>query len=696
MNEIYKNVTNTFLPSIVIQNILLKEDKITVTYKAEPADGNQISNFTSDDYFKYLEVFINCGGDSYVTDTLSGLPATRIVTLPYENPINLVLNFDLGFNLASIKKDLNITDEQFSVIGRLNFLTTRNQISYPITDINTEVVDPVIDNGSEVPTIVTDYRKIADLNKIELKKPYLTPTGHETYFTSLGSSTYGKRLSTFIQFDFKNYLKYNSFFSDDNYDNFSLLLTISDNVQIIDKIKISRTNGKNIIFKSDNEKSILIKSNSDKVIFYFYEDFSYNNSVDKSYNVKIDYVDTTFLNFYNQQQNTGFFLDTNNKVNILKNNINIAKKFSDYEENFNKINPLYLLLNNDRFTNQFNNFYNSQTINYKTSFNIDITTNSIIDDVMAVINKFAKDKINDKDINQIKNDLSINENTNCTYSTYVSFLLSVDTIFSLIQKTISNSTLTKKQYVKVLPKIKTEIKDQYYIFDDLKFNNSIPTFSLSLFNDIIASSKRKDVTPKYFYNFGNLIIIDDNLDYGTDLYNSVLNYTSNLKTKTYPYSNQSLLFGEEILSQYSVSYHTALQKVDIIPKQSSTKPSQFSSELPQRKFLQTDKRLKLNDIKNLDSDVIDTIKQDNKLIHSLTLGKTFNKPEKTSIAPILQFFYYEEKDNNWKPINSSTELSGGVFVKVNQYVSNESILGASKIEKEKIHLDSNYFVLGKS
>lgn len=698
MNEIIKNTTNLFLPNIVIENILLQENNIIVTYKAEPVEQVSISNFTANDYFKYLEVFISCGGSSsFLIENLSQLPSTNTITLLYDSSINLFLNFDIGFNLPKLKNDLLVSDETFRAISSISFLNTRNQISYPITDTNGDVISSVVDSGIEVPTKVIDYRKITNLNNIILKEPYLKPEISEVYFTSLGSSTYGKKLSTFVEFDFKNYLKYNSFFSNDDYDNFSMLLTIEDNLQIIDKINISRINGNGINFVSTNEKSFKIKTGTDTVLFYFYEEFASNVEINKSYNIKIDYVDTTFLNFYYPQQNTGFFIDTINKFNILKNNINIAKKFSAYENDTNKINPLYLILDNDRFTNQFNNFYNLQVIKYSSSLNIDITTNSIIDDIIQVINKFVEVQVTQSEIDQLKIDLAITEDTNCTYSAYMSFFEIIDNIFDKIQKQyLLNSTLTKRQYVKKLPITKTEIKEQYYIFNDIVFNNSIPTFSLNTFKDIFVSSSLQTITPKYFYSFGNSLIIDNTLDYGTDVYTSVFDFTTKTKNKTRSKSNAEISFGEEILSQYGVSYSSALQTINFVPKQSTIKPSQFSADIPQKKFLQLNSKLTVNDIKNLDTDVIDTIKQDNRFIHSLTLGKTVDKPLPESIAPVLQFFYYQQEDKQWKIILSTTILVAGMLIKCVPLVTEESLLSASKIPKEKIHLDSNYFVLGKS
>lgn len=697
MNEIIKNTTNLFLPNIIIENILLQENNIIVTYKAEPVEQISISNFTANDYFKYLEIYIDCGEGAFPANIISQLPSTNTVSLPYKNSIELSLKFLIGFNIIKIKNDLSVNDNVFSVIETISFLTTPNKIVYPITDINGDVFNTVIDDGIEVPTKVIDYRKITNLNNVILKEPYLKPEINEVYFTSLGSSTYGKKLSTFVEFDFKNYLKYNSFFSNDNYDNFSMLLTIEDDLQIIDKINISRTNGNGINFVSTNEKSFRIKADTDKVLFYFYEEFASNTEINKSYNIKIDYVDTTFLNFYYLQQNTGFFIQTMNKFNILKNNINIAKKFSAYENDTNKINPLYLILDNDRFTNQFNNFYNLQVIKYNSSLSIDITTNSIIDDIVQVINKFAEVQISQSEVDQLKNDLAITEDTNCTYSAYVSFFKIIDNIFDKIQKQyLLNSTLTKRQYLKHLPVTKTEIKEQYYIFNDIVFNNSIPTFSLNTFKDIFVSSSLQTVTPKYFYSFGNSLIIDNTLDYGTDVYTSVFDFTIKTKNKTRSKSNAEISFGEEILSQYGVSYSSALQTINFIPKQSTIKPSQFSTDIPQKKFLQLNKKTTVNDIKNLDTDVIDTIKQDNRFIHSLTLGKTVDKPLPENIAPVLQFFYYQEEDKQWKSIISTTILVAGMLIKSISLVTEESLLSASKIPKEKIHLDSNYFVLGKS
>ncbi len=695
MNEIYKNITNPFLPNIIIDSILLKDNNIVVTYKLESIDQITISNFTANDYFKYLEILVSCGESSFVVNNTSVIPSTNTVNLSYSRDINLSLDFGISFDLERLKNDLNVNSTAFMAIGRISILNINNQLSYPITDTSGEVINTVVDDGIEVPTKVIDYRKITNLNNIQLKEPFLESEINEVYFTSLGSSTYGKRLSTFIEFDFLNYLKYNSFFSNDNYDNFSMLLTITDNSQTIDKINISRTNGNNINFVSINEKSFRIRSNSNKVLFYFYEEFISNTEINKSYNIKIDYVDTTFLNFYYIQQNTGFFLETINKFNILKNNINIAKKFSDYQDSINKINPFYLVLDTDKFTNQFNNFYNSQILKYNSSFNIDITTNSIIDDIIQVINKFAVTAVTTEQVDQLKNDLAITDNTNCTYSSYISFFEIVDGIFDKIQNEyLSKSTATKRQYIKSLPITKIEISDQYYVYNDITFINSIPIFSLNTFNDIIISSSFSNITPKYFYNFGNLLTIDNNLDYETEAYNSVFNFITKTKNKTRSKENAEISFGEEILSQYSLTYSVSSPVLSFVPKQSSIKPSQFSTELPQQKF-SFNKTLTVNQIKNLDSDILSGIRQDNKFIHSLAIGKTLEKPIPESMAPVLQFFYYEQEDQQWKSVVSTTKLVSGTLIKVIHLVTNESLLSASKISKEKIHLDSNYFVLGK-
>jgi len=695
MNEVVQTINNDILPIITIENIILEKDKVFITFKAVANQEINIGNFTSQDYFKYLEIVVNCGG-VFETVSITELPITR----------NIVLNVSVtGETNVSVASNFSINKiiEDFSLVGSstrivYNLLGSSNTTIYPLTDTDTNLVDPVIQDGIEIPTKVIDYRYIEQLDSFDLITPTETdPTtiNNTVYFISLGSSTYGKVLTTFVEFNFKQYLENNSYFKNEEFNDFSISIVIGDQNIVIDNIILTKTKNSNVNLISNNNKTkILYNNNNGKILFYFTEEFTSSQTIDKSYILKVTYVDKTYTNFYNSQQSTGTFFDMLNDYTKLKNLIFIGKKYNAYLADPIKPNPFYLILDNERFTDQFVSFCNRQQFlfnpNDSTKITIDEFTNNTVESLITNINKFAKVKISDLEKEAVKKSLLV---SNTTLSVYLDFFKIMDVILSTIQKALNSVTLTNKTYTKTLPITKTEICQQYYVFDTLNFSNSVPTYSIDKFKELI---KNIVITPRYFYSFGKFLEISNNIDFDDETFNTIKDHLSTANNKKRSRDNAELVFGEELFSQYSISYsktsHILVEKE--LPRSTTT---QFSNVLTTKKSLSPTQNLKISDITKLDKDVLSTIKQSNRLLTGVLLGKPVTTIKKEEISPILRFFYWEKIDSSWKYISGEnlSIIRANLLIKAVRYITSDSLLNASKTPVENLHLDSNYFILGK-
>lgn len=695
MNEVVQTINNDILPIITIENIILEKDKVFITFKAVANQEINIGNFTSQDYFKYLEIVVNCGG-VFETVSITELPITR----------NIVLNVSVtGETNVSVASNFSINKiiEDFSLVGSstrivYNLLGSSNTTIYPLTDTDTNLVDPVIQDGIEIPTKVIDYRYIEQLDSFDLITPTETdPTtiNNTVYFISLGSSTYGKVLTTFVEFNFKQYLENNSYFKNEEFNDFSISIVIGDQNIVIDNIILTKTKNSNVNLISNNNKTkILYNNNNGKILFYFTEEFTSSQTIDKSYILKVTYVDKTYTNFYNSQQSTGTFFDMLNDYTKLKNLIFIGKKYNAYLADPIKPNPFYLILDNERFTDQFVSFCNRQQFlfnpNDSTKITIDEFTNNTVESLITNINKFAKVKISDLEKEAVKKSLLV---SNTTLSVCLDFFKIMDVILSTIQKALNSVTLTNKTYTKTLPITKTEICQQYYVFDTLNFSNSVPTYSIDKFKELI---KNLVITPRYFYSFGKFLEISNNIDFDDETFNTIKDHLSTANNKKRSRDNAELVFGEELFSQYSISYsktsHILVEKE--LPRSTTT---QFSNVLTTKKSLSPTQNLKISDITKLDKDVLSTIKQSNRLLTGVLLGKPVTTIKKEEISPILRFFYWEKIDSSWKYISGEnlSIIRANLLIKAVRYITSDSLLNASKTPVENLHLDSNYFILGK-
>lgn len=694
MNEVIQTINNDILPIITIENIILEKDKVSITYKAVANQEINIGNFTSQDYFKYLEIVVNCG-DVFKTMSITELPITKNIVLDIGVTGETNVSVASSFSINKIIQDFSLVGSSTRIVN--NLLGSSNSTTYPLTDIDTNLVDPVIQDGIEIPTKAIDYRYIEQLDNFDLITTTETdPTtiNNTAYFISLGSSTYGKVLTTFVEFNFKQYLENNSYFKNEEFNDFSISILIGDQNIVIDNITLTKTKNSNVNLISNNNKTKALYIDNGKILFYFTEEFTSSQTINKSYILKVIYTDKTYTNFYNSQQSTGVFFSMLNDYTKLKNLIFIGKKYNAYLADPIKSNPFYLILDNERFTDEFVNFCNRQQFlfnpNDSTKITIDEFTNNTIESLITNINKFAKVKINDLEKEAVKKSLLV---SNTTLSVCLDFFKIMDVILFTIQKTLNSVTLTNKTYTKILPITKTEICKQYYIFDTLNFSNLVPTYSIDKFKELI---KNLVVTPRYFYSFGKFLEISNNIDFDDETFNTVKDHLSTTNTKKRSRDNAELTFGEEFFSQYSVSYsstsHILVEKE--LPRSTTT---QFSNILTTKKSLSPTQNLKINDITKLDKDVLSTIKQSNRLLTGVLLGKPVTTIKKEEISPILTFFYWEKLDSSWKYISGEnlSIIRANLLVKAVRYITSDSLLNASKTPVENIHLDSNYFILGK-
>lgn len=692
MAQIKKSDTNELLPKTFITSLSVDNTTLSVGISVEPRTTNLDRYFTDTEYLKYLKVGIELEGAPKLIIDVDQLPLNIEKTISVNTQQALNLTILIGFDITSFARDNRLTDTQKNLL--LNLYGRTNLFIYPLLNEEGDLITQLTDvDGQIVSTIAADVRAITFFENLYLEYQTIEKQ-NDIYFDIIGSSYDQNKINNFINFDYGKFLSNNSYFKEENYRNFDIQINITNDNVILDTIDVVYQTASQIKFTSKNKISTLIKQQNKLIHFHFSDHYDNNSTyINKNYNFQVVYVDKTYTNFYNPYDSTGYFIDVLNSYSQLKNIIDVANRFSSYNINPPDTNPLYLNLNNNKFTSLFLDFY-ANRIEYYKEFNIDIVIPTLMLNIITIINKFLSTELDvEEEANKLTNALNL---SNCKITTYYEFFKVCDKIFNKIQYILSQYGTPTTFYTKNYS-FSTPISNAFYSIGGYK-ETTIPTISLNNFKQFLNFEPTILKMPKLFYYYGEEYTIDTTLDFDTELYNYILEYVDSKNG-----NRQLIKIPEATSDNFFQKYGTTYDISDAIKSTQTnlllqskkntlfsnvTNPTYLTSVPPQR--------LKIGDIQNLNKDEKVTITDTNKLKLSLLIGETRDKPTMQFITPKLSFMYYDYNiEGNWVMIDNSTIISPNMLIKISITDIIDTIFSLNLIPQEKIDLISNYFIIGK-
>lgn len=692
MAQIQNIDTNELLPKIFITSLSVDNTTVSVGISVEPRTTNLDRYFTDTEYLKYLKVGIELeNADKLVVD-VTQLPLNIEKTISVNTQQALNLNVLIGFDINSFATDNRLTSTQKLLLA--NTYGTVNGFIYPLLNEQGELITELTDsNGQNVSTIAADVRVITFFENLDLEYQTIEKENN-IYFDIIGSSYDQNKINNFINFDYGTFLNNNSYFKEDNYTDFDIQINIANNNIVLDTIDITYQTPSQVKFTSKNKISTLIKQENKRIHFHFSDEYDDNSTyINKNYNFEIVYVDKTYTNFYNPYNSAGYFVELLNGYSQLKNIIDIANRFSSYNINPPDTNPLYLNLNNNKFTSLFLDFYTNR-IEYYKEFNIDIDIPTLMLKIVTVINKFISTKLDvEQETNKLINALNL---SNCKITTYYEFFKICDTIFNKIQYILSQYGTPTIFYTKNY-NFSASISNAFYSIGGYK-NTIIPTIGLNDFKQFLNFEPTQLKMPKLFYYYGEEYTIDTTLDFDTELYNYILEYVDSKNG-----DRQLVKIPEATSDNFFQKYGTIYEALDTTKSIQTnlllqSKKNTLFSTVSNPTYITSisSNRLKIRDIKNLNNDEKATITDTNKLKLSLLVGETRDKPTMQFVTPKLSFMYYDYNiEGNWVLIDNNTIISPNMLIKILITDTLDTIFSLNGIPQEKIDLISNYFIIGK-
>lgn len=692
MAQIQNIDTNELLPKIFVTSLSVDNTTVSVGISVEPRTTNLDRYFTDTEYLKYLKVGIELEGAPKLFIEVDQLPLNIEKTISVNTQQALNLNILVGFDVVSFATDNRLTNTQKALLE--NTYGKVNGFIYPLLNEQGELITELTDvDGQIVSTIAADVRVITFFENLDLEYQTIEKE-NDIYFDIIGSSYDQNKINNFINFDYGKFLSNNSYFKEQNYRDFDIQINITNDNAILDTIDIVYQTASQIKFTSKNKISTLIKQQNKRIYFHFSDQYDNNSTyVNKNYNFQVVYVDKTYTNFYNPYDSTGYFIDVLNGYSQLKNIIDVANRFSSYNVNPPDTNPLYLNLNNNKFTSLFLNFY-ANRIEYYKEFNIDIVIPTLMLDIVTVINKFLSTKLDvEEEANKLTNALNL---SNCKITTYYEFFKICDTIFNKIQYILSQYATPTVFYTKNYS-FSTPISNAFYSIGGYK-NTTIPTIGLDDFKQFLNFEPTELKMPKLFYYYGEEYTIDTTLDFDTELYNYILEYVDSKNG-----DRQIVKVPEATSDNFFQKYGTTYDLLDTTKSTQTnlllqSKKNTLFSTVTNPTYLTSisSNRLKIRDIKNLNNDEKATITDTNKLKLSLLVGETRDKPTMQFVTPKLSFMYYDYNvEGNWVIIDNNTVISPNMLIKISITDTTDTIFSLNIIPQEKIDLISNYFIIGK-
>lgn len=697
--------TNALIPNIYFTSIVLQSDSIDINFDVDKLT-TQISNFSNDEYFQYLK--FNVIAYSLPTTALFTSPTfevKQISSLPSKVSCNLkgiqttgslnvavVIYFDIAQYALDKQLPNSLKEIVTSILGKpiINI--------YPILYENGVLYTNVLDlNANTVESIVSDYRKIKSLETLNIVSPTLTGENIR-YFNFIKSDGVQGKINNFVSFEWKSFLRYNSFFSDDSFSNFTIVCNISNSSKKLETITIKNVNNR-ISLLSTNTETQLVSYTDNSLLFYFSEGIEQTTKeYSVNYKISISYVDDTYVNFYNSIDRTGLFFRTYDSYYQFKNVIQIAGKFGGYPDDPSVIQPLYLDLSNNKFTSDFLTFYDNKVVFYKSPvYNLDIDLETLISNIASVLNPFltTEQKLTNEDIQNIIFSLQL-ENSN--YSMYSSFFNVMDTLFGDIERLLTNHTKTTIFYTKTFARELISISTTFFGIDEVN-NDRIPVLSVNKLQDILSryNPVTNTVEPKFIVNNRQKNEFTNRFDFDSKPYNTALTYCKSLLNNKAIGPFEQILSEDSLLENLGVLLTTTNLPIQPNISKQSNRASNFRNDFTTtnlKKF--KEQRINLSDFDSLNENISSKIKQTNKFATSLVTGKIKETPESKDVLPRFYLYYYDDNvDGFWNRLTKTTTIVPNMLIKIEFDLDDENIFKQSKIETNKISLENNYFITGK-
>lgn len=676
---------NPKLPNVYITKAILENDSISVTLSIEEGSESGVNNFSNLNYFKYLKfnVSISFGDVGAATELqIDEIPKTTTVNfIDIDTTGLLSVDVETYFDSTQYIVDNNIVDTNlYSLV--IATLGGSVRLAYPVLDFNGELILQLTDvDGTTVQSIVSDYRSITSLENLNFVKSPSVQEERPIYFNFLVSDVVGSKVNNFVSFNYKKFLRNNSYFSSDNFDDFSMQINISNSLKNLENIVI---NANGFFTKSQNTKLI---SKSDEIILFYFEDTNVLD-VDEyvtSYKLNVSYVDKTYSKFYNGFEQTGSYYDVYNQYVQFKNKVFLAQKYSDYPYNPNIKQPFYLDLSTDRFTNEFVSFCE------RTGINLSSLINNLVN---VVINPFlnSDQQITQVTIDKIVSSLQFDVST---YTLYTSFFKTVDNIFSQIKNNyLIKSKATTTIYNKNYP-IKEKVNSSFFLIDDIN-NDGIPKLQLDKMRNIINryDSKSNTVRPKSISNNKEKNEILDSLEFDSTTFNHISSFTKALQDNKKLNLSTQLITEDSYLQKLGVTLTVGyLESPNVFTPSNKTETFRTSPSSTPKKGLKSN-NLTLQDISKADVNLKSKIKQTNQFSHALNFGKFKEKVTKEEVTPKLYLFYYNEQvDGYWSRLTKFTTITKNMLIKIEKDLEDETIFTKAGVPIIKVPLENNYFIL---
>ena len=697
--------TNSLLPNIYFTSIVLQSNSIDINFDVDKVT-TQISSFSNDEYFKYLKFYVVV----YSPPTTSLLTSTtfevkQINSLPSKincNIKNITTTSSLNisvvtyFDVAQYAIDKQLSDSTKDLVSSI--LGNPVRVVYPILIEDGSLLTNLLDvNGNTVESVVSDYRKITSLETLSIISPTISGNNLQ-YFNFLKSDGLQGKINNFVSFEWRNFLKNHSFFSNDSFSNFTILFNVSNSSKKLETITIKSINNL-ISLTSTNQETKLISYTDNSLLFYFSEEIQ--RTVEKysvNYKILISYVDDTYINFYKKIDRTGFFFSTYDSYFQFKNTIQIAEKFSDYPDNPNVIKPLYLDLSNNKFTSDFLAFYDNKVIFYKSPvYNLDIDLETLISNIASVLNPFltTEQKLTNEDIQNIVFSLQL-ENSN--YSMYSSFFNVMDTLFGDIERLLTNHTKTTVSYIKYFKNELINISTTFFGIDEIN-NEKIPVLSVNKLQDILSryNPVTNTVEPKFIVNNRQKNEFTNRFDFDSKPYNIALAYCKSLQNNKAIGPFQQILAEDSLLENLGVLLTTTNLPIQPNISKQSNRASNFKNDFTTTNLKKIkEQKINLSDFDSLNDNISLKIKQTNKFATALVTGKIKETPESKDVLPRFYLYYYNDDISGfWSRLTKTTTIIPNMLIKIEFDLDDENIFKQSQVETNKISLENNYFITGK-
>ena len=665
---------------VTTENILeilndTKNLKINISFDIIQNITELDKSITDQEYYKYLEAtvkLLNETGEfsnqtiSLTNDNFKPV-INKLVSFSNINSSYLDAVITVNINFDRFAQEFGITQDQLEIIRMLYSIP--RQITYPIIRDNSVVL--TFDDGSK--SLNKDLRILDGLEKFD---PTFTANYNLflNYFSDLFTTHNNNKTTSFFTFDLNTFLRDSSYFYQDALLAYEVTMTITYNYKIIDEIKISNNS-----FISKNGITILHKNVSGLCLLSFTHDITYEPDVfNASVKIEISNNDKTFTNYFDSLNNTGKFKNLYQTLVQIKNILLLAKRYTNPDQQ-----PYYLNLESDKFTDQFENFYNEKIVFFK-KYNLDLTLSNFIRDTLTLVyNRFSSNVIDNSQIQTIINSLSLE---NASYSVWIKAFKTFETIYDsinvLLLNTKTNSFFKKTKLFEVL----IRKSNSFYSLSDVVTYEIVPTEDYkSLKDNFIA--ERNFVYANYFNGIDEQYQIKNDIRINDESYNAISSYVNSKKNKT---TNKNLL------DFNNLGFGATLKEQKIEEKNNKTSLNKSLDTNIQTTINKNNKTvsnaLKVKDVRVLNDSEKLLLSTKNSFILNLQNGIEISNITKDTVSPKLVVSKYNLTINQWETVLDINTIQDKDFIKL-EAIDAPDLFELNDVEPDKLDLVNNYFIV---